>query len=88
MHAILTDDGREYEIRPREACTGILAGERYYDLWTRQQVAGRPWTRTTVSVIAGSSDEAEAEIAQRVIDARWPRHPEAIADEDYDRMIG
>lgn len=83
---ILNHDGGDYEIRTGEACTGMLAGQHVYELWTRKQVANRPWTRTVVSVIEATLAEAEAAIYAAVIAAHWPRHPEAILDAQYDEL--
>lgn len=40
-HIILTDDGRDYEIRPHK--------DGGYTLFTRQQVANNPWSETAFS---------------------------------------
>lgn len=82
-HIILTDDGREYEIRPFP--NDNLETE--WELWSRQPVANRGWEPTVVFSILQDQAEAEAEIFAKVIDARWPRHPEAMTDEAYDRMM-
>jgi len=76
-HIILTDDGRDYEIRRYEL--GCV-------LWTRQQVANRPWTKTVVFSLADTLAEAEAEIFADVISANWPRHPEAMTDAEFDAI--
>lgn len=78
-HIILTDDGRDYDIRPDE--------DSGWALWARQQVANRGWERTVVYSIDDDRERAEAEIWQKVIDARWPRHPEAMTDDQYARML-
>jgi len=77
-HLILTDDGREYEIRYRR-----WPG---YELWSRQQVANSPWAKTVVSSSADTLGEAEAEIFASVISANWSRHPQAMTDAEYDAI--
>jgi hypothetical protein len=76
-HIILTDDGRDYEIRRDEL--GCV-------LWTRQQVANRPWAKTVVFSLADTLAEAEAEIFDAVISADWARHPEAMTDLQFDAI--
>jgi hypothetical protein len=76
-HIILTDDGREYEIREDDGG---------YELWSRQQVANRPWEATVIFTVADTLEEAEAEIFAAVIRASWPRHPEAMTDEQFDEI--
>jgi hypothetical protein len=76
-HIILTDDGREYEIREDDGG---------YELWSRQQVANRPWEATVIFTVADTLAEAEAEIFAAVIRASWPRHPEAMTDEQFDAI--
>ena len=78
-HIILTDDGREYEIRP------AADGDGFY-LWSRQQVANRGWTKPVVFSLESDRAAAEAEIFAAVLAARWPQHPEAIPDAEYDTM--
>ena len=77
-HIILTDDGRDYEIRPMHG-----GG---HELWDRQQVANRPWAKTVVFSLADTLAEAEAEIFAAVIRASWPRHPEAMTDLQFDEI--
>lgn len=74
---ILTEDGREYQIR-------LIDGD--FALLTRHQVANRPWEKTVLFSVAMTLAEAEAEIFAAVIRARWPRHPEAIPDAEYDAI--
>ena len=74
---ILTDDGHEFEIR---------ASDTGHDLWCRQQVTNKGWTRTVVFSLSDDRAEAEAEIFGKVIKSRWPLHPAAISDDDYDKM--
>lgn len=85
-HTILTADGRQYEIREGDDGDGITADHRFYELWTRQEISGERWGKTVVLAFARTAAEAEAEIFQAVIDAHWPRHPEAMTDADYDAM--
>jgi hypothetical protein len=74
---ILSDDGREWEVRPMEG-----GGWR---IWRRQQ--NRPWTATLVMSSADTKAEAEAEMFAEVCAARWPHHPEAMTDARYAAMI-
>ena len=76
-HIILSDDGRDYEIR---------RDDRGCVLWTRQQVANRPWGKTVLFSVADTLAEAEAEIFAAVISAHWPRHPEAMTDLQFDEI--
>ena len=76
-HIILTDDGREYQIR-------LIDGD--FALLTRHQVANRPWEKTVLFSVAMTLAEAEAEIFAAVIRADWPRHPEAMTDEQFDEI--
>jgi len=77
-HIILSDDGRDYEIRPTDNGGFVL--------WSRQQVANRPWAKTVVFSLADTLAEAEAEIFADVISANWPRHPEAMTDAEFDAI--
>lgn len=86
-HVILTYDGRQYEIRPDLDVDGSCFCST---LWSRQQVAGRDWAPTVATSIYDvreHREQVEAEIWQQVIDAGWARHPEAMTDEAYDRMM-
>ena len=78
-HIILTDDGRGYEI-----CREDDGG---YVLWTRHQVANRPWKKTVLYSVAMTLAEAEAEIFAAVTSAGWPRHPEAMTDAQFDEIV-
>ncbi len=80
MGEILTYDTRQFEIRAVE-------GGPYtrYVLWSKD--LNSSWTRTVVSSLADTREEAEQEIAQQVIDACWDRHPEAMLDGDFDDMM-
>ena len=77
-HIILTDDSRDYEIR--------LTEDGEFALWSRHQVANRPWEKTVIFSFADTLAEAEAEIFADVILASWPRHPEAITDAEFDAI--
>ena len=76
-HLILTDDGRDYEIRRDEQ--GCV-------LWTRQQVANRPWAETAIYSSARTTAAAELEIFWAVTRANLPRHPTAMSDADFDAI--
>jgi len=75
---ILTDDGADWEIREAE-----YKSEPIFELWTRKQVANRPWSKTVLFSLATDRDTAEAEIFQDVVAANWPRHPYAMTDAAY-----
>jgi hypothetical protein len=77
---VLTDDSQEYDIRPSEDGEG-------FDLWCRQQVANKGWTKTVIWSISSDRDEAEAEIFAKVIAADWSRHPEVLTDKQYASMM-
>lgn len=82
---ILTDDGRDYELRAAEDGEG-------FDLWSRQQVANRGWTKTRFFSLADSEDAAWAEIAQEVVDthdayAPGSHGPEVMTDAQYAEML-
>lgn len=80
-HEILTVDGQEYDIRPDSA------GE-YWTLWTRQQVANKPWTATLIGTY-GTEDEARAEIFAHVVkesDGGRSWKAEAIPQGVYDEV--
>ena len=78
-HIILTDDGRDYEIRPTT--------DGGFVLWTRQQVANRPWAKTVVFSYADTFASAELDIFHAVISADWARHPEAMTDLQFDEIV-
>jgi hypothetical protein len=80
MREILTYDGRQFEIRSVEE-----KPYPHHDLWSKN--LNSSWTKTVVSSYADTRKEAEQEIAQKVIDAGWDRHPEAMLDADFDEMI-
>lgn len=73
---VLTDDGREFDIRAAEDGNG-------FELWTRQQVANKGWTKTVVYSVKDDRAAAEAEIFAKVIAADWPRHPTVMTDAQY-----
>lgn len=70
--AILTYDGREFEIRPAPGgCS---------ELWARNAARSGPWTRTVVwSLHDGALGERG--IYRSVIERDWPGHPTAMEDE-------
>ena len=76
-HIILSDDGREYEIRPQD---------HGFVLWTRHQVANRPWEKTVLFSYAPTFASAELDIFYGVTSAHWPRHPEAMTDLQFDEI--
>lgn len=81
-HEILTVDGQEYEMR-RDP-------EGYWSLWTRQQVANRPWTCTLLGSWGQTEDDAKAEVfADALRQADGGRHwmAEAIPQDEYDAMM-
>ena len=69
--AILTDDGRDYDIREEDG------GWR---LWARHEVGNIGWKPCQVWSWAVDRDLGEAEIYQQVVNADWRHHPEAFAD--------
>jgi len=79
-HEVLTSDSREYEVR-RDDDGG-------FTLWSRQQVANRPWAATRFFSVKIDRAEAEAEIFAEVIGSeRFAGHCEAITDEQYADML-
>jgi len=77
-HIILTDDGRDYEIRRDEL--GCV-------LWARQQVANRPWAETAIYSSARTIAAAELEIFWKVILANLPHLPAAMTDAVFDEIV-
>jgi len=75
--AILNHDGQDYEIR--RSVDG-------YDLWTRQQVAGRGWSKTVIYSREENKEFAEATIYRKVIAANWQGQPQAIPMAEYERL--
>lgn len=84
MDIILTDDGHEWEIRPEADGEG-------YRLWTstysRNSTAYSGLTQSVIYSLAMDAEKAEQEIAEKVINAAWPRKPEAMTDERYAEML-
>jgi hypothetical protein len=76
---ILNSDGREYDIRPSEDGNG-------FELWARQQVANKGWTRTVIYSLEDGRLAAELEILTKVIAANWARHPIAMTDAEFAAM--
>jgi hypothetical protein len=79
---ILSTDSQEWEIR------ADTAGD-FWALWTRQQVANKPWTATLIGTY-GTEADARAEILAEVVrvadgGASWKA--EAMPQADYDAMI-
>lgn len=60
-HCILTHDGCDYEVRPRADGEG-------FEIWSRQQVAGRGWTQTQWFSLEDDRAAAEADLRRRVVD--------------------
>lgn len=83
-HEVLTSDGREYEFRTGpDDDSGIVTV-----LWSRQQVANRPWAATRFFSIKTDRAEAEEEIFAEVVSGeRFAGHCEAITDEQYAEML-
>jgi multidrug efflux pump subunit AcrA (membrane-fusion protein) len=77
---MLTDDGREFDIRAAADGTG-------FDLWTRQQVANKGWTITAIYSVDTDRAAAEARIFAKVIAADWPHHPTVLTDQQYAEML-
>lgn len=86
---LLRNDSADYEIRAGEACGGTLTGLRFYELWTRKQVANKTWTKTVIFAIAATEEAAEAEIADKVIGSGdWETdYLECRTDEDHAAML-
>lgn len=87
---LLRDDGCQYEIRAGERCIGTLKGYGHYYLWTRQQVANRPWTQTVISVIERRmSRKVEEAIAEKVIaSGHWEKgEMQCHTDEQHAAMM-
>jgi hypothetical protein len=77
---VLTSDSQEFDIRPAADGNG-------FELWTRQQVANKGWTRTVMYSIEAARAAAEAEIFAKVIAADWPRHPTVLTDAQHAEML-
>jgi hypothetical protein len=77
---VLTSDSREFEVRADK--------DGGFTLWTRQQVANRPWTATRFFSIKSDREAAEQEIFEAVVTSeRFSGHNEAITDEQYRQML-
>lgn len=74
---LLSADSAEYEIRidPRGG----------YRLWTRKQVANKPWTQTIIFSLEDSEAAAEEEIARLVIGSgAWETgNIHVLTDDEY-----
>ena len=84
MAEILTDDGHDYEVRPEDDGEG-------FRLWTstysRNSTVWSGLTKSTIYSLQADEGTATQEIAEKVINAAWPRKPEAITDERYAEMM-
>ena len=78
--AILNHDGQDFEIRANSHGDG-------FDLWTRQQVAGRGWHKTVIYSLETRWPMVEADIFAKVIAANWRGQPSAMTTESYAKMI-
>ena len=58
-----------------------------WQIWTRQQVANRPWTSTLIMSAAATAAEAGTEMFADVLRRDWPGHYTAMTDADYDLML-
>jgi len=78
---IIQHDGVDYELRPADD------GDGFY-MWTRQQVANRPWTRTDMFSLDGDEAAAETEILTRFADdSRRHGRFSIMSDEGYAAMM-
>lgn len=86
---LLNHDGADYEVRAGEECSGVLAGERFWELWTRKQVANKPWGRTVVHAIASNEEDGTARIMEEVLrSGHWEGdNLSCFTDQDYDKMM-
>ena len=85
MAEILLHDGHEYEIRTAEDGEG-------FELWISRHSRNSPagggaLVKSVIYSLETDEAKATAEIAQKVIDAGWERHPTALTDSTYDEMI-
>jgi hypothetical protein len=78
---ILNDDGCDYEIRRSDNRAG-------FDLWTRQQVANIPWTRTVIYSFDENEDAAKSDIFAKVLrdSSSWAGHT-VITMAEYEKMV-
>jgi len=73
---VLRSDSREFEIREDDDGSFVL--------WSRQQVASRPWAATRFFSNKTDREEAENQIFAEVVShGRFAGHCEAITDEQY-----
>lgn len=78
--AIMTSDGREWDIRKDTAHLGWTA-------WSRQQVANQGWRETVFYSPAADEAEANADISQQIVGTERMRgHCEAVTDEQFAAM--
>ena len=78
--AIMTSDSREWQIREDK--------DGGYTVWTRQQVANRPWRATAIWSFEAERAAAEQEICEKIVFAeRFAGHYEAMTDAAYDEMM-
>lgn len=79
-HRILTDDGREYELRPD--------GDGWA-LWSRQEVANIKWHKTGWRSLEPKKEDAEAELFALVVKESSEERRGLIAEsqDDYRRSI-
>lgn len=78
---IIQHDGVDYELRPSTLGEG-------FDLWTRQQVANRPWTRSDMFSLNTDEDAAEIDILTRFAnDSRRHGRFQIMSDEEYAAML-
>lgn len=78
--AILNYDGQDFDIRAN-------TGGQGFDLWSRQQVAGRGWHKTVIYSVETEAEKAEAEIFAKVLEANWQGQPSAMTMADYNQII-
>lgn len=76
--AILQQDGQEYEIRNQG---------NFYTLWTRQQVANRPWMQTVFSAVSENEQKAKDSIFNMVLGDALGQRITWMIDEDYNLML-
>lgn len=81
-HTVLTDDGCSYDVRK---------DDDVWELWSRQEVANRPWSKTICFSLEDTEQAAWADIARQVIArdafAAGARGPEVMTDEAYAEML-
>ena len=77
---VLSYDSGEFEIR----LSDFLG---YWNLWTRTECAGKPWSKTSINSFEIHRDDAELDIFRQVARARWPGYPEVWSDREYAKMV-